>query len=166
MGASLAGRAPISLGLSFRRPVLVTAVLDGKPIWTVRSTARGRVVLGRRWNTVSAGNGRHRLRIVVWRRGDHKPLADLRRTILVANVAAASRAPAAAPAPAPAPAAASAGGHAGAGAPGHRPPPGAVALPGTIVWRGDYETGDLSQFRTTTAMSCSPSRGRPGGSRW
>ena len=63
------------------------------------------MVLGRRWNTVAAGNGRHRLRIVVWRRGDHRPLADLSAaTILVANAAAAAgRGAAAAPAAAPAP---------------------------------------------------------------
>jgi Polysaccharide lyase len=158
-GARIAGHAPISLGLRFRKPVLVTAVLDAKPIWTARSKG-GRVVLGRRWDTARAGNGRHRLRIVVWRRGDKKPLADLRRTILIANAVAARGAagPAVAPTapapvrpatPAPAPQASV-------------PPPGAVSLPGTIVWRGDYETGDLSQFRDDDGDVVQPQQGAPG----
>ena len=42
------------------------------------------------------------------------------------------------------------------------PPPGAVALPGTIVWRGDYETGDLSQFRDNNGHVVQPQQGAPG----
>jgi hypothetical protein len=159
-GASLAGQHPITLGLRYRRPVLVTAVLDGRPIWTVRATPkRGRLVLGRRWDTSSAGNGRHRLRVVVWRRGDKRPLADMSRAIRIANRTGALRAPAAPPQPAPVaprpattPAAPQVVG----------PPPGATALPGAIVWRGDYETGNLSQFKDDDGDTVQPQQGAAG----